>query len=206
VKNLTDSVAWSTPIQVPEDSIDLVNGASVETTTLQRLANRTAYLREFVDAQSPITRTVRISPSRGIVTGTAGVNYTLSNGISVVHNANGPSSKFFVDFTDGVPTGATITAISWRVIPGAARATSGDRMQAGYEITANDATVTASSVSTDDGTAAAQSISFSPLAIGVNHATSKYCAWIYAGADAATYNDLTLYLEVSFVDPGARNY
>lgn len=152
------------------------------------------------------TRTVRYSPSRGTITGTGAVNYTFSNGISAVHSANGTSSKFFVDFTELVPTGGVISALKIRVIPGAARATTGDRMQAGYEIAVGDSTITSSPQIYDDGTATAQDLDFGALAITVNHATSRYCAWVYAGADAATHNDFTLYVEVTYSDPGPRNH
>jgi len=206
MKNLTDIATWSTQVQVPEDNIDLVNGESVEPDSFQLLANRTAYLREFVDAQSPASRTVLIPLFGSFATST----FPISPGalpIAVASSAGGSAS---VEVLIGryVPVGATITKVRALVNPATSEAIASDRMSLElFKSTISGTTLTHATQGVYNCATSATGIQWidsGTISKSVG-ASEVWTAKVAAGLNVGV-SDIFQIVEVTFTDPGARNY
>lgn len=114
-------------------------------------------------------------------------------------------AKIFRDIRGEVPAAAVITDIAVAVIPGAARATVGDRIKVDLY---SDGSLHASA--TDDGTTSAQSISLSsstsPAWVDLTQtAQGGVELEITSGSTGAASQDRLLAFGIQFDDPGPRN-
>lgn len=151
---------------------------------------------------SPPTRTIEVFPSPmggSWSAGYATVVCTTNSGIS------------FFDFSDVLRSGMVITGIAARVKPGAARATSGNRV--GFEPnywtgdgTAGTQTIFGGSIVRDDGTTNWQSLSVTGLSHTVDRSANRYVIRMYGGNDAATNNDNLSHFVLTVTDAGPRNF
>lgn len=200
--NLTDVDAFTSPVAVPSGG-DERNAASVET-PFQALANRTRYLKEILVPTTPPSKTIRVGadaffgPAVGTKTG-AGIAGDFGT-LLVVNN-----QRAYADLGRLVPSGATITGLTIRVKPGAARS-GGSQVIAGWEVVSGDSTVdSAAGGDLDDGTTNTQNLTPS-VSLTINRSTKRYFATLKAGNTAGSANDEILWMDVTFTDPGPRNY
>lgn len=238
MKNLTESSTFTANVSVPEDNVDFRTAASVET-GFQALANRTKHLNDNKAAGAPASTDngiPRFDGTGGKTLQDSGIRITdgalleyitppsrtvlipLSAGYATSGTTNGSQ---FANFTDNfgqlivqlrLPQGAIVTQVRAKVDPGAARATSTDRIRLLVQRFLPDVSGTSTpSPSTiadqrDDGTGNVQTITASGLSETIDNGTTVYSVGITAGNDAATNNDRLYGIEVTYTDPGPRNH
>ena len=204
MKNLTESSTFTANVSVPEDNVDLRTAASVET-AFQALADRTKYLREFVDAQTPASRTKYV-PLHGAWTSST---FALAAGDMPVATATDTGATALVRVPLGryLPTGATITLVRCLVNPATSVALLGDRMQ----INLRRATISGTTISGttravwhDSGTAGMQWASSGTISETVSEG-HVWEVWVNANLASVAADTFRL-VEITFTDPGARNY
>lgn len=185
--NLTETDAYTANVSVP-DAADARTAASVET-PFQALTNRAKYL---------YTRLTRLSGfyadgtfQLGIMDGVSKATswefiddcsrwYSLANSLYVAVPI----------CADVLPHNATLTGFSVRVEPGAARATTGNRMQ--FEVYKIDSSGTFTIIGTgtyDDGTAVVQTVSKTGLTEVINRNTHTYALMVKSGNTGAANTD-----------------
>jgi hypothetical protein len=236
MKNLTASSTFTALVTCPEDSLDLVQGSTVEP-ALQALTNRTEHLKDnkatgaASSTDNAIARFdgtggktlqnsgVRVSdsaeveyitpPSRTILIPASVLVTGTDNTMSIT--STGATMKTdnmaaFIDLGAYVPTGATITEVRVNVTPGAARASNADRIN----LRVTDATGTGAPTTLfevyDDGTSGIQTILSGTQSITITRSGERYLLEVEAGNDAATNNDFVRAFTVIFTDPGPRNF
>ncbi len=122
----------------------------------------------------------------------------------------------YIPISEHIPRDAVITAIRIRVNPGAARATTGNRMQAWYfdrnasAQSSSGPLTTGTTTPYDDGTtnehfmpqdATPANRGFTGLSIA-NDETNRIVVAVQAGNDGATNNDQVIGVSVDFTQPG----
>ncbi len=126
-------------------------------------------------------------------------------------------AKLMVDLGLLVPSGATITKIRALVNPGVARATAGNRMRIKvydniYNFSATTVGGTGSGPkfeTTDDGTTNLQKIDTGTISLPLDknvNAGGCEVLMVVAGNDASSNKDLVYAVEITYTDPGPRNY
>ncbi len=162
-----------------------------------------------VDYISQPTRTIRIAAGSSLLPNQTATSTAQAVSVALKTNTGG----YVFDLTPYLRSGMTITALTARVLPGAARATASNRMQlrmfwlTGVDFTGLGGTF--SPGTRDDGTAAEQNITESGPGIGfgtLDRSDVRVFAFIDAGNNAATSNDLVMAFTLTVLDPGPRNH
>lgn len=176
------------------------------------LAKWATYFKQgFADLQTRISsdewvyptgksRTVRIS---GVaLAGPAGAPAQTAR--DYVFVATSSSAHAYLDLCAYVPTGATVTKIEARVKPGAARSGT-NRVTLAYYSGSGDSGGTFSSSYYDDTTANAQTIGTGTISLAADCA-KRQVVDLRAGNTASADNDEFLWVDITFTDPGPRNF
>lgn len=120
-----------------------------------------------------------------------------------------PGLNGSIDISDLLPSGATITGVSFYVDPGSAQASADDRMRC--RLMKRDASgfagPTVIGTATTDATANQQTVSLGALAEVVSRSTRVYSLEVRSSAGAAGGTpDILCGVAITFNDPGPRNY
>jgi hypothetical protein len=211
-ETLTESASFDATIVVPVDG----ENATMATVKafVQKLVNRSKYLKELLEPTSPTARTVYVDPSECMTPPlTNDWSFSISGGYYAQTESNG--AYIVVPLKSGlVPSGATLTSVRALVKPGAARA-GGSRMTIRAYRGNHDFTTPAVSTSTglggatveDNGTTNVQVIGQTGLSEAIDHTEQKtWSILIVGGSDAGTNKDRVYAIEVGYTDPGPRNY
>lgn len=215
--NITDVDAFTDPITAPAGA-DAANAASV-VDVAQKLANRTRYLANLIGEASgsaewaypsPRARTILVGPRAG--RGGSGWTFALIDRARCSSN----SHNLFIDISDHLPSGAVLTDVRALVKPGFGRGT-GDRMElslwrsavgAAFGTPGDPAETQVGTTDEDDGSNSYQVLSVGTISETVDRDANVLVAWVHAGNTAGTggQEDDFLGLELSFTDPGPRNF
>jgi hypothetical protein len=178
-------------------------------------------IQAAVDAEAltytaPPSRTVMIGYDAGVgQSGWATGDGDPSGSSQFRRHATGNLERLQIDITPYVPSGGVVTSVSALVKPGAARASSSRIEFVVYSLlsggpfpgTDPEAASSETSVIEDDGTTGRQrltaAMTFTPT---VDQSNMRLMAVVRSGSTASTNNDLFYGLEVTFDDPGPRNY
>lgn len=179
---------------------------------LNMFAKWSTYFQEgFADLQTRISsdewvypagksRTVRINGTAFCSRASAQADY--SGDVVLSESA----TYYWADIGHLLPTGASLTGVSFRVEPGAARSGS-NRVRANWQVISGDSTVDfAGSDTYDDTTSSVQTLTFSIITSVTVDRSKRYRIYIFSGNDAASNNDKILYADITFTDPGPRNF
>lgn len=182
-KVLVEVDTFTASIAVPEDGDD-ENALSVET-PFQALANRTKNTKGRIDAW--LGSAMRLIDVRAAVPdNTTEWFFNFQLGWYSSDNTKNLSIPLGADI---LPHGSTLTAVALRVDPGAARATSGNRMALKvYKQDVTGAVTQLGSTVRDAGTSTAQLITLSGLSEVVDRATYTYYATLTSGTDGGAHN------------------
>lgn len=231
--NLTDVNTFTTPVAVPAGS-DTRNAASVQT-PFQAVANRTHYLNERVKAAlGGATGAGEWTYEGGVRSRTKTLD--LHSAISQRRvsggalywqpdNAAGTNETFWESTVDGVdatptgflylpvrlPDGCLLNTASVLVNPGAARS-AGSRMR--VDLVRQTAlytgpftrVITTLATVGDDGTTNVQALSLTSIAHTIVGSQDLFLAILSGNDGGAHNNDVVYAAQVTFSDPGPRNY
>jgi hypothetical protein len=217
MENLTDVDAYTSPVEVPEDGVDLDTAASIEG-AFQALADRTRHLKGLVGGVAGSSEWVYADGvrSRSRVIGPAGIHSQWDSGggnpawgigdaaSRVVLTLLTPTNAGFAyaPMSSVVPHGSTITQIHARVKPAAAELT-GDRVELAYFF--EDHTISAAHAGPtgtveDDGTTDEQTLSITGLSLPVN--TNGTYSMRIRGGD--TLGSALWWVRINYDQPGPR--
>lgn len=211
MKNLTESATYTANVSVPEDNADLRTAASVET-AFQALTNRTKYIKDRIVSDEWVyptgkTRTTTIYPCDAGRDGT----WTFT---PTALTATGASAYATVslNLSKHVPDGATITRVRALVDPGAARTGSNRMTLALYERVFGFASpsvpaATQRFIAYDNATGSLQSIDSGTISVAVSRNSGQaLLLWLSCGNDANVNYDAVYGFEITWTDPGPRNF
>lgn len=172
------------------------------------------WMEDILDASDDIlldSRQLVIDPHRFMAHGAAGVEWYPTNPTGF-YQSQANDGECFLALGRILPHGATLTRVEALVAPGAARATSGDRMELTMtKRTPDFATPSVGSASAvftsvrDDGTVALQVLDSGAISETIS-STTEYVISVIAGNDGGTNKDLFHALRLTFTDPGPRNF
>lgn len=211
MKNLTESATYTANVSVPEDNVDLRTAASVET-AFQALANRTKYIKDRIVSDEWVyptgkTRTTTIFPADASQYGT----WTLTPS-AILISGSSAYARLDLNLAPYLPDGATVTRVRALVDPGAARSGANRMTLALYERIFGFASpsVPASTqkfIAYDDTTAALQSIDSGTISVAVSRNSGQaLLLWLACGNDANANPDAVYGFEITWTDPGPRNF
>jgi hypothetical protein len=215
-KTLVETTTYDVDVDVPEGGDARSNAAEAVEALAQALANRTNYLKSRVDlfealiGTVTVTKLVPITPAAARHTGGSPsaphwfIDSEAAGSAMVVAVSSVDSGILSIDITDAFPLGATLTQVRAVVLPGAARATSGNRMQVTpktHLLQSTPAFVGGAATAVADSGAA--SLQFVTCAIGsdarfVHTLDRTYRVDVAAGNDGGTNFDKVYALEITY--------
>jgi len=216
-QNIVDVDTFTDPVSAPADG-DALNAASINTTAVQALANRTRNLAnrtggasgtgEWTYEDAPRTREVIIGSRHG--NGEPGWTYNLIDRATCSTNGH----DLFIDLEAFLPTGAVLKKVEALVKPGTSQSSS-NRMELSVWKTAMGAAFTApadpsdtqiGSTDEDDGSNNYQLLSIGTVTETIDKSVSAYVAHMHASQGAGTTPDWYFALRLTFEDQGPRNH
>lgn len=230
---IVDVSTFTDPITAPADG-DALNAASINTTAIQKLSNRTRYLADRVGTATgaaewvyPTARArnilVNLAAARAI-TDAAGATpqwaHSSDPGTAVIWRSVTNTGILVLPLNDYLRDGMVITDVRVALKPGVARAGAA-RINLGLQYELPDWTTVGNNPVTpqvvggayafDDTTANKQYVTLASI-LGAGHTVVRnsatprgYFLAVYAGNDAATNIDLIYGVRLDFTDPGPRN-
>jgi hypothetical protein len=212
-ETLSETASFDATITIPVDG----EAAAMPTMKawIQKLVNRSKYLKELLEPTTPVARTVYVNPLFGSTpTKVANDWSAVVSGGSAYLQTESDAAYVVIDIGALLPSGATLTAVRALVKPGAARVSPNGMTLRAYRAT-HDFVTPAASTSTglgggsdeDDGTANVQILSQTGLSEVVDKTLAR--SWnllIVGGNNSGTNKDRVYAVELQFTDPGPRNY
>jgi hypothetical protein len=210
-KTLTEAASFDADITIPQDG-EAATMTSLEP-PLQKLTNRSKYLRDEVRPAGGAARTIVINiglarDQEQTATRLWKFSDTVPLSLQTVSNL----SELSIPLSMYLPSGATLTRVRAVVDPGVARATVGNRMRMDLDQHVHNFASPAAPTRTgifsvrDDGTTNVQVIDSGVLAVAIDKSNKTYDLIFIGGNDSGTNIDSLYSVELQFTDPGPKSH
>lgn len=179
------------------------------------LGDHVDYIHNVLDATDiipAVDRVVVINASDFQLAGAAGADWDAAQGTTGVSTSIADVGLAHLDLRAYVPHGAIVKRVKILVDPGIGRATVGNRISLQMQTRTLDFSTPAAGASSadftlvrDDGTAGLQVLDSGAFTTTIDSVKTHEIT-VTAGNDAATNNDVFYGVELTFTDPGPRNF